>query len=485
MLFNSLSFAIFLPIVFLLYWAIPDKYRYLVLFVASYYFYMSWNVKYVILILFTTAISYGCALALERATDRQKRKILLFSTLVASLGCLFFFKYFNFASESVCAVLNLFTIKIHPVTLRLLLPVGISFYTFQTLSYVIDVYRADVKPEHNFIKYATFISFFPQLVAGPIERTNHLLPQIVGNHTFTYEKASYGLKQMAWGYFKKMVVADTLAVYVDTVYNNLYAYKGFPLVVVSLLFSIQIYCDFSGYSDIAIGCAKLFGIDLMKNFDSPYFSTSIKEFWRRWHISLSTWFKDYVYIPLGGNRVSKARNCWNLLVTFMVSGLWHGANWTYVIWGGLHGVIQILENLLFPKKKGKADSKEKDKLFFGKVIWVFLFTTFAWVFFRAETFEDAIYVIGHMFDGIGQPAVYFSFSQLYTYLGLDLLTLLGMICSVAILTVFDYISLKKDVLKSIGRRKLMLRWAIYICFIIFIIFNVPVTSGQEFIYFQF
>lgn len=485
MLFNSLSFAIFLPIVFFIYWAIPDKYRYLILFVASYYFYMSWNVKYVFLILFTTLISYGCALALEKAEEREKRKILLISTLVASLGCLFFFKYFNFASESLCGILSLFSIEVHPVTLHLLLPVGISFYTFQTLSYVIDVYRKDVAPEHNFIKYATFISFFPQLVAGPIERTKNLMPQITGSHTFSYDKASYGLKQMAWGYFKKMVIADTLAVYIDTVYDNLSLYQGFPLLVVSVLFSIQIYCDFSGYSDIAIGCAKLFGIDLMKNFDSPYFSTSIKEFWSRWHISLSTWFKDYVYIPLGGNRVSKVRNYWNLLVTFMVSGLWHGANWTYVIWGGLHGLVQVVEKLLFPSVKKKRPAKEKDKCFFGKVIFVFSFTTFAWIFFRAETFEDAIYVLSHMFDGILQPAAYFSFSSLYTGLGLDFVTLLGMACSLVVLTIFDYASLKRDVLNCVGQQKKVLRWVVYVAFVIFIIFNVPITSGQEFIYFQF
>ena len=489
MLFNSLAFAIFLPIVFLLYWAIPDKYRYLILFVASYYFYMSWNVKYVFLILFTTAISYGCALALEKAEEKQKKKILLFSTLVASLGCLFFFKYFNFASESLCGILNLFAIEVHPITLHLLLPVGISFYTFQTLSYVIDVYRKDVVPEHNFIKYATFISFFPQLVAGPIERTKNLMPQITGKHRFSYDKASYGLKQMAWGYFKKMVIADTLAIYVDTVYDNLSLYQGFPLVVVSVMFSIQIYCDFSGYSDIAIGCAKLFGIDLMKNFDSPYFATSIKEFWSRWHISLSTWFKDYVYIPLGGNRVSRARNCWNLLVTFMVSGLWHGANWTYVIWGGLHGLLQVVEKLLcsISTKNGKRKIKDEKKgwLFFGKVLLVFGFTTFAWIFFRAETFQDAIYVLSHMFDGIRQPAVYFSFSSLYTGLGLNLVTLLGMVCSLVMLMLFDYASLKKDVLKSVGQQKIVVRWVIYIAFVIFLTFNVPITSGQEFIYFQF
>lgn len=479
MLFNSLSFAIFLPIVFILYWAIPDKYRWIVLFISSYYFYMSWNVKYVALILFTTVISYSCALGLEKVQQHQKKKILIISTLVASLGCLFFFKYFNFVSESLAELLNLCTIKVHPITLKLLLPVGISFYTFQTLGYVIDVYRGEVKAERHFGKYATFIAFFPQLVAGPIERTKNLLPQIVGEHKFNYEKAAAGLRLMAWGFFKKMVVADTLAVYIDTVYDNLYSYTGFPLLVVSLLFSVQIYCDFAGYSDIAIGTAKLFDVDLMKNFDSPYFSASVKEFWARWHISLSSWFRDYVYIPLGGNRVSKVKHARNLMVTFLVSGLWHGANWTYVIWGGIHGLAQIIEKFIFPKKKeqqGKAG-------WWCKVVVTFLFCTFAWIFFRAGTLSDAIYVITHMFEGIGNVGAYTA--NIFTLLGLDKITLIGMVISLMLLAWFDYRSLKGNVLEQLSGKKTWVRWLIYVVFVLFLVFNIPVTSGQEFIYFQF
>lgn len=479
MLFNSLSFAIFLPIVFILYWAIPDKYRWIVLFISSYYFYMSWNVKYVALILFTTVISYGCALGLERVQQQQKKKLLIVSTLVASLGCLFFFKYFNFASKSVAELLNLCTIKVHPVTLNLLLPVGISFYTFQTLGYVIDVYRGEVKAEKHFGKYATFIAFFPQLVAGPIERTKNLLPQIVGEHKFNYEKATAGLRLMAWGFFKKMVVADTLAVYIDTVYDNLHSYTGFPLLVVSLLFSVQIYCDFAGYSDIAIGTAKLFDVDLMKNFDSPYFSASVKEFWARWHISLSTWFRDYVYIPLGGNRVSKGKNARNLMVTFLVSGLWHGANWTYVIWGGIHGAVQVIEKFLFPKNK----SQQGKAGWWCKVVVTFFFCTFAWIFFRASTLSDAIYVITHMFAGIGNLGAYTA--NIFTLLGLDKITLIGMVISLLLLAWFDYRSLKENVLEQLSEKKTWIRWMIYVIFILFLIFNIPVTSGQEFIYFQF
>lgn len=483
MLFNSLSFAIFLPIVFILYWAVPNKYRWIVLFVSSYYFYMSWNVKYVLLILFTTFISYACAIGLEQAEEKEKKKLLIVSTMIASLGCLFFFKYFNFASESIASLLNLCTLQVHPITLNLLLPVGVSFYTFQTLGYVIDVYRGEVKAERHFGKYATFIAFFPQLVAGPIERTKNLMPQILEEHKFDYDKAASGMRLMAWGFFKKIVIADTLAVSVDTVYDSLRLFHGFPLLVSSLLFSIQIYCDFSGYSDIAIGTARLFGIDLMQNFNSPYFASSVRDFWARWHISLTSWFRDYLYIPLGGNRVSKARNAFNVMVTFLGSGLWHGASWTYVVWGGIHGVGQVLQNLLFKKKRKEIKEERRGLKWWIFVVLTFFFASFAWIFFRAETISDAFYVITHMFQGIGNPAQYVS--QIDVYLGMDKLTILGMVISIALLAVYDYVSLKRDVLAWIGKRKTLVRWCIYLVFIIFLIFNIPVTSGQEFIYFQF
>lgn len=304
-LFNSFAFAIFLPIVFGVYWLIPDKYRVWLILIASYYFYMSWNFRYIVFIVLTTVISYFSARLLEKEKIKYKKKIILVSACIICLGVLFFFKYFNFFSESLVEILNMFSLKLTPLTLKLVLPVGISFYTFQTLSYVIDVYKGDVQAEHHFICYAAFISFFPQLVAGPIERTSNLLPQIKNKHVFDYSLATYGLKLMAWGYFKKIVIADTVSKMVSTVYDSPQQFKGFPLVLATLFFTIQIYCDFSGYSDIAIGTAKLFGITLTTNFKSPYFSQSIKEFWNRWHISLSIWFRDYVYIPLGGSRVKK------------------------------------------------------------------------------------------------------------------------------------------------------------------------------------
>lgn len=334
MLFNSLSFAVFLPVVFVLYWLLPHKYRWILLLMASYYFYMSWNVKYVVLILFTTLVSYGAGILLEKGWGKKRKKAVVATAVTLSLSVLFFFKYFNFISESTVYFFSLFAIQLNHFTLDLLLPVGISFYTFQTLGYVIDVYKGDVKAERHLGYYATFISFFPQLVAGPIERTKNLMPQIKAVHKFDYEQATYGLKLMAWGFFKKIVIADTLSQYVSKVYGTPHDYQGFALVLATIFFALQIYCDFSGYSDIAIGTAKLMGIDLMTNFRSPYFSQNVKEFWGRWHVSLSTWFRDYVYIPLGGNRVSKFRHALNLMITFLVSGLWHGANWTFVAWGG-------------------------------------------------------------------------------------------------------------------------------------------------------
>ena len=346
MLFNSMAFMVFLPIVFIIYWLLPHKYRWILLLLSSYYFYMSWNAKYVILIFLITGVSYVAALLLDGEKNSIKRKGILLASALFCLGILFFFKYFNFLSESVTSVLNYFAIPASPVMLKVMLPVGISFYTFQTLGYVIDVYRGNVKAERHFGIYATFISFFPQLVAGPIERTDNLLPQIKKRHIFNYESAVYGMKLMIWGYFKKMAIADNLAQYVDMVFSEPSAYHWLDLLIAVFFFTIQIYCDFSGYSDIAIGTARLFGIDLMTNFRSPYFSTSLQEFWSRWHISLSTWFRDYVYIPLGGNRCSKMRRSFNLLVTFLVSGLWHGANWTFLFWGGIHGGMQVIENLL-------------------------------------------------------------------------------------------------------------------------------------------
>ena len=480
MLFNSIAFAIFLPIVFAVYWALPHKFRWVLVLIASYYFYMSWNAVYVFLILFTTAVSYFAARLMEKTDNKKKKKWVLGGTAVLCLGVLFFFKYFNFVSTSITGFFSLFAIKLDPVTLNLLLPVGISFYTFQTLSYVIDVYKGDVPAERHFGYYAAFISFFPQLVAGPIERTRNLLPQIKAEHKFDYDKATYGLKLMAWGFFKKLAIADVISIYVDKVYADLYACSGLDLVLAVFFFTVQIYCDFSGYSDIAVGTAKLLGIDLMDNFKSPYMSFSIKEFWSRWHISLSTWFRDYVYIPLGGNRVSKLRNYFNLLVTFLVSGLWHGANWTYVIWGGIHGVAQIGEKAVKPKSE--YISKDNKVLKVIKWALVFLFCNIAWVFFRAPSFSDAIIVFRRIIMSFTDIGSFFN-----TYIGLTKIKLLVILLLIGILAVYDYKSLKGDVIKKISAKPLVLRWAVYLSLVVgtFIVYSAMGVSNASFVYFQF
>ncbi len=479
MLFNSFAFAIFMPVVFIIYWAIPHKYRWVLLLAASYYFYMSWNVKYVFLILLTTGVSYFAAIYLQKAESKKQKKLILAATAIICLGVLFFFKYFNFVSDSVVKFCSLFALKLNPLTLKLMLPVGISFYTFQTLSYVIDVYKGEIQAERHFGKYATFISFFPQLVAGPIERTANLLPQIKAEHKFDYEQASYGLKLMAWGYFKKIVIADTLSQYVSKIYDAPEQYEGFALVLATLFFTVQIYCDFSGYSDIAIGTAKLLGINLMINFKSPYWSQCIKEFWGRWHISLSTWFRDYVYIPMGGSRVGKLRHYFNLIVTFLVSGLWHGASWTFVIWGGIHGVAQVIENALVPSKYNKSTGL----LWFIRVAFVFAFCSFAWIFFVSDSVGDVFYVISHMFYGIGNPSSYLRGG--IADIGLAKLPLILICLWIVILAIYDLISLKTDVIKLISDRKKVVRWPAYICLVLIIVFFSQKGIAAEFVYFQF
>ncbi len=478
MLFNSFAFAIFLPIVFILYWLLPHKFRWMLLLAASYYFYMSGSPNYVVLLFITTVASYAAARMMDNNSKTTKRVVLVGITAIC-LGVLFFFKYFNFTTSSIANFMSLFAIKFNPIMFNLVMPIGISFYTFKTLSYLIDVYNGKIKAENHFGYYATFISFFPDLLAGPIDRTQNLLPQIKEEHKFNYNQATYGLKLMAWGFFEKLVIADTLSKYVNTVYDAPQSFKGFALILATVLFTIQIYCDFSGYSNIAIGSAKLMGIDLMENFKSPYFSQSVREFWSRWHISLSTWFRDYVYIPLGGNRVSKPRHYLNLMITFLASGLWHGANWTFIVWGGVHGLAQIAENAMF----GKAKPSKNIFLKWLRIILVFVFASFAWLFFISNSLTDAIYVIGHLFIGIGNPITYLhdGFSNINLHVG----NLIWLSASLIILGLYDYVSLTKDVITCISQKKKMVRWIIYVIFILWILFYIPYVNTTEFIYFQF
>ena len=480
MLFNSWQFGVFLPIVFGLYWSVPQRFRWLLLLIASYWFYMSWNVKYIVLILFTTVISYLAAILLERyRNNKPVKKFILTATLVSCLGVLFVFKYFNFFAGAVADFLNMFALHLHPTTLKLLLPVGISFYTFQTLAYVIDVYRGNVKAERHFGVYAAFISFFPQLVAGPIERTNNLLPQIKAAPDFRYEQAAYGMKLMTWGFFKKLCVADVVAVWSDRVFNDVYNYKGFALILAMFFFTVQIYCDFSGYSDIARGCAKLFGIELMENFKSPYFSASIREFWSRWHISLSTWFRDYVYIPLGGNRCGKFRHNVNLMITFIVSGLWHGANWTFVVWGAVHGLAQVVENAFVPK-----DYEARGVAWAVRVLGTFTFVMLAWVFFRANSIGEAVYVFGNIFTGIADVRTYITDAG-YRVFEISIIDKLLAFLTILALVLWDWVSLKRDIIMRITmKRSWVMRYAFYFGLLTAILI-LRATDATEFVYFQF
>lgn len=351
MLFNSYRFLLFFPAVFLLYWGLPFRFRKYMLLIASYYFYMCWKPEFIVLILLSTAIDYFCGLNIEKNRTSPKRmKLCLAASLCMNLGLLFFFKYLNFFGETLTALCRAVSIPFTAPALNLILPVGISFYTFQTLSYTIDVYRGKLAPERDFVTFALFVSFFPQLVAGPIEKASNLLPQLKEEHAFSYENAAYGLKLMAWGFFKKLVIADRLAsLLVDPVFNNPADYSGGAFLIAAAAFAFQIYCDFGGYSDIARGCAKTMGVELMINFKAPYFARSLTDFWRRWHISLTSWFREYVYIPLGGNRKGLPKKLLFTTITFFLSGLWHGAGWTFVVWGLLQALYLNAEALFFSR----------------------------------------------------------------------------------------------------------------------------------------
>ena len=397
MLFNSLAFLLFFPIVVLLYWILPHRYRNLMLLVASYYFYMNWEPIYALLILGSTVVTYLCSLGIDK-TQGKYRKTYIYIGLGLNLGVLFLYKYLNFATASVYGFLDWCGLRMEVPHFDLLLPVGISFYTFQALGYMIDVYRKDIPVERSFWKYALFVSFFPQLVAGPIERAKNLLLQFNPVHKFNGDWLIEGLKLMIWGYFMKLCIAENVAPYVDAVYNNAMMHNGTSMILATFFFTFQIFCDFGGYSLIAIGTAKCMGFTLMMNFNRPYLSTSIKEFWRRWHISLSTWFSDYVYIPLGGSRCTLIKHLRNLLITFLISGLWHGADWTFVAWGGLYGVILCFEVL----KKKYIPIKFRGKIMtVGKVLFTFALAMLGWVFFRANSMSDAIHILQSMFTDIG------------------------------------------------------------------------------------
>ena len=405
MLFNSIDFALFLPIVFILYWFLLHrslKLQNLLIVIASYVFYGWWDWRFLSLIIFSTIIDYTVGLALEKYDDNKKRLLLVWTSASVNLGFLGFFKYYNFFLDNFISAFSFFGSEISANSLNIILPVGISFYTFQTLSYTIDVYRKKMQPTKDFVAFSAFVSFFPQLVAGPIERATNLLPQFYTNRTFDYSKSVDGLRQILWGLFMKVVIADNSAIYANMFFNNSAEYSGSALLLGALFFSFQIYGDFAGYSNIAIGTARLFGFDLMQNFAYPYFSRDIAEFWRRWHISLSTWFRDYLYIPLGGSRVGKLMNIRNVFIIFIVSGFWHGANWTFIVWGALNA-IYFLPLLLAEKNRSNLDTVAKGKYLpnikeTSQILTTFGITVLAWIFFRAESVGHAISYLSKIFS---------------------------------------------------------------------------------------
>ena len=409
MFFNSFRFLIFFPIVFIVYYLLPagGRLRKYWLLAASYFFYMSWNAAYAVLILISTVVTYACGRLLDLSrekgapsdaasgaspatpSDTPRRKLIVAGSLIISLGILGYFKYFNFFTSGINGVISLFGSDARIPALDILLPVGISFYTFQAIGYTIDVYRGETDAERDFFKYALFVSFFPQLVAGPIERSKNLIRQLTLENRFDFVQARDGFLLMLWGYFLKVVLADRLAIFVDTVYDAPETYQGWYIVVATVMFGFQIYCDFYGYSTIAIGAAQILGIRLMDNFDAPYLADSVAGFWRRWHISLTSWFKDYLYIPLGGNRHGKVRKYINIMIVFLVSGLWHGASMAFVIWGGINGLYQVIGALLNPLRKNVPKTI--------RVITTFILVDFAWLFFRAGDMSKATLVLNNMF----------------------------------------------------------------------------------------
>ncbi|MBN8707536.1 MAG: MBOAT family protein [Bacteroidetes bacterium] len=481
MLFNSIDFAIFLPIVFLLYWFVANKNLRLQNFLivaASYLFYGWWDWRFLSLILFSSLIDYFVGLGLLKQENLIKRKILLWTSIIVNLGFLGFFKYYNFFLDNFVAAFSFFGTEINANSLNIILPVGISFYTFQTLSYSVDVYKRKLEPTKDFIAFSAFVSFFPQLVAGPIERATHLLPQFYKHRTFDYSKAVDGMRQILWGLFKKIVIADNCAEYANLIFNNSSDYSGSTLFLGALFFTFQIYCDFSGYSDIAIGTSRLFGFDLMRNFNFPYFSRDIAEFWRRWHISLSTWFRDYLYIPLGGSQGGTWMKVRNTFIIFIVSGFWHGANWTFIVWGALNA-IYFLPLLLAKKNRSNLDIVAQGKLFpslkeFFLMGTTFSMTVFAWIFFRAENIEHALQYITDIFK---HPGSFLMFSVFWEYHMILIL--------ISIFMIIEWIGREGQyAISRLGLNwKPTLRYSMYYAIIISIFWFGG--KEQQFIYFQF
>ena len=480
MLFNSIDFAIFLPVFFLLYWFVTNinlKLQNFLIVVASYLFYGWWDWRFLSLIIFSTIVDFLVGLMLSKEENETKRKALLWTSILVNIGFLGFFKYYNFFIENFTTAFSFFGNEIQTNSLNIILPIGISFYTFQTLSYSIDVYRKKLEPTKDYIAFAAFVSFFPQLVAGPIERATNLLPQFYKKRTFDYSKAVDGMRQILWGLFKKVVIADTCAESANAIFNNSDNFSGSTLVLGALYFTFQIYGDFSGYSDIAIGTSRLFGFNLKRNFAFPYFSRDIAEFWRRWHISLSTWFRDYLYIPLGGSRGGNWMNIRNVFIIFIVSGFWHGANWTFIVWGGLNA-LYFLPLLIFNKNRQHLEIVAKGKNLptfkeFFQILITFGLTVFAWIFFRAENIRHAFSYISEIFS-----------TSLISMPGFKNPILIFL---VLIFIIIEWVGREQEfALEQFGLNWYKyLRWFFYYFITIAIIISYFEGQEQQFIYFQF
>ncbi|MCD7905719.1 MAG: MBOAT family protein [Clostridiales bacterium] len=484
MLFNSADYIIFFITVLVLYYVLPYKLRWIMLLTASIIFYMAWEPALIVLILFSSLVNYACArLIFKNRRNRRLKKGILIFCMAVNFGLLIVFKYLVFLCGLLSEVLGFFGASSPIGEFNIILPMGISFYTFQAAAYTIDVYRGELKPLKNYFRSTLFITFFPQLVAGPIERAKNLLHQLFMQHSFNTDNIVFGLKFMVLGYFKKVVIADRIGIVVDTIFNRPSDFGGISFIVGTLLFTVQIFCDFSGYSDIAIGTAKTLGIDLMTNFDRPYFSRSIKEFWRRWHISLSGWFKDYVYIPLGGNRVSKPRWALNIFITFVLSGIWHGANLTFILWGALHGLFQIIGKI-----KDETIGRFKPEFFLFDLISgliTFCLVAFAWIFFRANSLSDAFYIVSNLGSDLGRITDGQYLYETVLGWGLGFYPLLWSLGAVGILFLIEAVSFKENIVKLTDRLPFVIRFCFYFG-LVFIIFRMGVfDSGAEFIYFQF
>jgi len=488
MQFNSVHFFLFFPVVCCLYFNLPYRVRWVLLLAASYYFYAVWEPLYLLLILASTAVDYCAGLAMARAKTKSLRLWCLLGSLSCNLGLLFTFKYFNLFSDSLAALCELAGLSYQAPQHGWLLPIGISFYTFQTLSYTIEVFRGTHEPERHVGIFALYVAFFPQLVAGPIERSTRFLPQLREKHDFDYDRVVDGLRLMLWGMFKKVVVADRLGLIVDHVYATPERFQGPVLALATIFFAFQIYCDFSGYSDIAIGGARVLGYRLMVNFDRPYVARSIGEFWHRWHISLSTWFRDYVYIPLGGGRVGAHRFRFNIMAVFVVSGLWHGANWTFVIWGALHGLYYVLAHAT-ANLRGKAatwTTLDRRPRLYGAVQWAttFFLVCIAWVFFRAATLPQALHVFAGMFRGWRMFFDPGSYAVLNEHLQTSWPALAATLGALAFLLVLEHFQEKGKPSRLLSLSPTPLRWAVYTVLVL-AMFKFGIDHEIPFIYFQF